>query len=57
MSFSDPLRLPPHTDLDAQVRLEAYDDEIMNRITPLLPTDQRRLYANHPCLKGLLTPG
>jgi len=55
--FSEPVRLPPHTDLDAQVRLEAYDDEIMNRITPLLPADRRGAYADHPRLKELLASG
>jgi 1-acyl-sn-glycerol-3-phosphate acyltransferase len=57
MSFSDPLRLPPHTDLDAQARLEVYDDEIMCRIAALLPADRRGAYADHPRLKELLASG
>ena len=55
--FGEAFRLPPRPDLDAQARLEAYDDEIMCRIAALLPAERRGAYADHPRLKALLASG
>jgi len=52
--FGPTFRVPPRPALDAQARLEAYDDEIMCRIAALLPADRRGAYADHPRLAELL---
>jgi len=57
LHFGEPFRLPPRPDLDAQARLEAYDDEIMCRIAALLPAERRGAYADHPRLTELLASG
>jgi 1-acyl-sn-glycerol-3-phosphate acyltransferase len=55
--FGKPFRLAPRPDLDAQARLDAYDDEIMCRIAALLPAERRGVYADHPRLLELLASG
>ncbi|MCJ7678688.1 MAG: 1-acyl-sn-glycerol-3-phosphate acyltransferase [Anaerolineales bacterium] len=52
--FGPTFRLSPRPALDAQARLEAYDDEIMCRIAALLPAGRRGAYADHPRLAELL---
>ncbi len=52
--FGATFQLPPRPDLDAQARLQAYDDEIMCRIAALLPPERRGAYADHPRLRELL---
>jgi 1-acyl-sn-glycerol-3-phosphate acyltransferase len=55
--FGEAFHLPPRPDLEAQARLDAYDDEIMCHIAALLPADRRGVYADHPRLKELLATG